>query len=390
MIASRQDLERFKQEFGRTPLSAGRAPGRVNLIGEHTDYNQGLVLPCAINRSTLSLVSPRDDDRVRIQAWDLGEEWDLPLRGQEPGGGSSDYVLGVLSALAEKAVDVPGFDLAITSSVPMGSGLSSSAALSVSLVAALDGLLGLGLSKRNWAELAHRAESHYVGVGCGVLDPLASALGQKGAALRIDCRHSEVEPIEIEGDAWSILIFHSGVTRRLLDGSYTQRVAECEQALEAARAAGVADPDATSLSDLSVESIAELASVLPDKALRRARHVVTENQRVEAFCLALRQADHAALGELLIQGQASLRDDYEVSILELDSLCELANRCEGVFGSRLTGAGGGGCTLHLVQPDCVAAVQEEVASQFAKRFGYRPDSWVVLPAEGARAVRQPG
>ena len=390
MIASKEQQARFNQEFGQRPVSVARAPGRVNLIGEHTDYNQGLVLPCAIDRSATSLVSLREDGRVRIHAWDLGERFDLSLRNLDSGGGCSAYVSGVVAALSESGVDVPGFDLAVTSSVPIGSGLSSSAALSVSVVAALGEALGLELSNRNWAELAHRAESHFVGVGCGVLDPLASALGQKGTALRIDCRDSEVEPIKIEGDAWSILIFHSGVTRRLLDGSYSQRVAECGRAVELARRASLADPEATCLSDLDVEAIAELAAVLPDKEFRRARHVLTENQRVEAFCSALRQGDDATLGELLIQGQASLRDDYEVSIPELDCLCELANGCEGVFGSRLTGAGGGGCTLHLVEPGSLARVQEAVASGFERRFGDRPESWVVLPADGARSERLSG
>ena len=389
MIANKEQRERFDQDFGRKPVSAARAPGRVNLIGEHTDYNQGLVLPCAIDRATTALVALRDDDRARIHAWDLDERFDLSVKERESGGGCSEYVSGIVSAMSELGVEVPGFDLALTSSVPIGAGLSSSAALSVSVVAALDEALGIGLSRRKWAELAHRAESHFVGVGCGVLDPLASALGQRGTALRIDCRDSEVEPIKIEGEAWSILIFHSGVTRRLLDGSYSQRVAECEKALELARRAGLADPGATCLSDLDVDAVIGLSAVLPDREFRRARHVLTENQRVEAFCSALRRGDDAALGELLIQGQASLRDDYEVSIPELDCLCEEANGSEGVFGSRLTGAGGGGCTLHLVEPASLARVQEEVASGFERRFGYRPESWVVLPAEGARSGHLP-
>jgi galactokinase len=389
LIANREDLERFRKEFGRMPTAVARAPGRVNLIGEHTDYNQGLVLPCAIDRATWSLVSSRGDDRIRVHAWDLDQEFEISTRGSEPRGGCSDYIAGVLSALSERDVSIPGFDLAITSSVPLGSGLSSSAALCVSLVAALDRLLDLGFSSRVWAELAHRAESHYVGVGCGVLDPLASALGEKGAALRIDCRDASVEPIAIEGEAWRILVFHSGVTRRLLDGSYAQRVSECEKAFEAARVAGIAASGATCLSDLGVQTLPELAQMLPVTEFRRARHVITENHRVEAFCRALSRGDHRALGSLLIEGQASLREDYEVSIPELDALCELADQCEGVLGSRLTGAGGGGCTLHLVLPDRLDGVKDQVATGFEERFGYRPENWVVMPAEGARAELNP-
>ena len=371
------------------PTAVARAPGRVNLIGEHTDYNQGLVLPCAIDRVTWSLVSSRDDDRIRVHAWDLDQEFEISTREPEPRGGCSDYIAGVLSALSERDVPLPGFDLAITSSVPLGSGLSSSAALCVSLVAALDRLLGLGFSARIWAELAHRAESHYVGVGCGMLDPLASALGEKGAALRIDCRDASVEPIAIEGEAWRILVFHSGVTRRLLDGAYAERVAECGRAFEAARVAGIVASGATSLSDLGLPMLPELAQSLPAKEFRRARHVITENHRVEAFCQALSQGDHRALGSLLTQGQASLREDYEVSIPELDGLCEWADQCEGVLGSRLTGAGGGGCTLHLVLPDRLDEVKDQVATAFEARFGYRPEHWVVVPAGGARAELNP-
>lgn len=371
------------------PAAVARAPGRVNLIGEHTDYNRGLVLPCAIDRSTWSLASCREDDRVRVHAWDLDQEFEISTCESGPRGGCLDYVAGVLSALSERDVSIPGFDLAICSSVPLGSGLSSSAALCVSLVGALDRLLDLGFSSRVWAELAHRAESHYVGVGCGVLDPLASALGERGAALRIDCRDASVEPIAIEGEAWRILVFHSGVTRRLLDGSYAERVRECENAFEAAQVAGIAASGATSLSDLGLQMLPELAKSLPAKEFKRARHVITENHRVEVFCQALSQGDHQALGSLLTEGQASLREDYEVSIPELDALCELADQCEGVLGSRLTGAGGGGCTLHLVLPDRLDEVKDQVAARFEARFGYRPEHWVVMPAEGARAELNP-
>ena len=367
------------------PTAVARAPGRVNLIGEHTDYNQGLVLPCAIDRSTWSLMAARDDDRIRIHAWDLDQEFEISTRDSEPSGGCSDYVAGVRSAFLERDIEVPGLDLAITSSVPLGSGLSSSAALCVSLVAALDRLLGLGLSSRAWAELAHRAESHFAGVGCGVLDSLASALGKEGAALRIDCRDSTVEPIVIGGEAWRILVFHSGVTRRLLDGVYAERVAECSKAFEAAQVAGIAESDARHLSDLAVEMLPALAQSLPTKEFMRARHVITENHRVEVFCQALSQGDHGRLGSLLIEGQTSLREDYEVSIPELDALCDLANQCEGVLGSRLTGAGGGGCTLHLVLPDRLSEIKDQVSTGFESRFGYRPENWVVMPSEGARA-----
>ena len=387
MIAEADQVVHFERDFGRLPSCAARAPGRVNLIGEHTDYNQGLVLPCAIDRSTLSLAAPRDDFTVRVHAWDLDEWVEFSARSPVSRGGWSDYIVAIYSALTERGVDLPGMDLAVTSTLPMGSGLSSSAALSVSMVAVLDAVMGLGFRARLWAELAHRAESHFVGVGCGVLDPLASALGRRGHVLRIDCSDQTVEPIEIRGAAWKILIFHSGVTRRLAESFYSERVRECRSAFEAARRAGIAGPESTSLSSLSSEVVPELESVLNPSEFRRARHVITENERVDAFCRALREGRDEALGPLLASGQASLRDDFDVSIPELDALCELADPCPGVLGSRLTGAGGGGCTLHLVHPDRLEEVRDEVTSGFESRFGRPPTSWAVSPADGARAER---
>ncbi|MAI80306.1 MAG: galactokinase [Deltaproteobacteria bacterium] len=387
MMVTGEEATRFKEEFSRSPFWAARAPGRVNLIGEHTDYNQGLVLPCAIDRSTLSLVTLREDEEIHAGAWDLAEDRIFSIHDHEMKGEWTDYVKGVVLALAERGLKGPGFDLAVTSSVPVGAGLSSSAALSVSLVAALNGALGFELSNRSCAEIAHRAESHFVGIGCGPLDPLASALGLKGSALRIDCRDSKVEPISIEGEAFQILIFHSGVTRHLAQSFYLERVAECGRALKGAQDSGLLSPERTALSDLALGDLPQLALVLPSLEFKRARHVISENARVEAFCTALRSGDQAALGPLLAQGQASLRDDYEVSIPELDWLCEFTDRLPGVLGSRLTGAGGGGCTLHLVLPASLEEVRSQVAEGFLNRFGRSPESWSVLPADGVRAER---
>lgn len=387
MIVSAEQGIRFERNFGGPPDFASRAPGRVNLIGEHTDYNQGLVLPCAIDRSTVSLAALRDDFTVRVHAWDLNERVEFSAKRPVLRGGWSDYVVAVYSALSERGIDLPGLDLALTSTLPMGSGLSSSAALGVSTVAVLDAAMDLGFSSREWAEVAHRAESHFVGVGCGILDPVASALGQRGHVLRIDCADKTVQPIEIRGAPWKLLIFHSGVTRRLAEGFYSDRVRECESALAAARRAGIAGPETSSLSELSLERLPELERVLEPVEFKRARHVMAENQRVDAVCKALREGRDDQLGSLLASGQASLRDDYEVSIPELDTLCTLANGCTGVLGSRLTGAGGGGCTLHLVRPDRLEDVREEVATGFEARFGQRPLNWAVSPADGARAER---
>jgi galactokinase len=382
--AARSD---FTRDFGRPAEWAAFAPGRVNLIGEHTDYNQGLALPCAIDRQALVLAAPRSDRQVRVRAWDLGEEGEFLSAAPRRRGTWLDYVQGAFSVLAERGIDAPGFDLGITSRVPLNAGLSSSAALGVAMAAGLGAALGLEMSAYDWARAAHRAENEFVGVRCGLLDPFASALGRKGHALRIDCRSERVEAVAISGGDLGILLVHSGVERRVADGAYGQRVAECARAVAAAVEAGIAPASARVLRDLEGVDPAALERVLDPVAFQRARHVLGENRRVIAFCRALKAGDRPALGSLLAQGQASLRDDYAVSTPEIDLLCQLGADCDGVVGSRLTGAGLGGFTLHLVVPDRMERARRQISEGFEARFGRRPQTLAALPSQGARVER---
>jgi galactokinase len=377
--------QEFRTRYGRPAERAARAPGRVNLIGEHTDYNEGLVLPCAVDRDTVALVARRGDTRIRVFSRERDEECHFELTDLRRRGDWVDYVQGVFFALREEQGEVPGFDIAIASEVPLESGLSSSAALGLALVTALDLGGDLGLSPEARARIAHRGESGFVGVGCGVMDQLASGLGRRGCALRIDCRTGEVEPVPLPTSRLRMLIIHSGRRRALGAGEqgYGERREECRRALAAARAAGVLPPGATALRDLSPERLLGLEGVLDSALFRRARHVVTENQRVEATCAALAAGDLDAVGALLREGMRSLREDFEVSTPELDSLCELADGRPGVWGSRLTGAGFGGCTVHLVEPGAAAEVGEAVAAGFERRFGRRPPALTLDPADGA-------
>ncbi len=233
------------------------------------------------------------------------------------------------------------------------------------------------------SEFAHRGESQFVGLGCGIMDPFASALGRRDALLRIDCRSLETRTVPLPGDRVRILIAHSGVRRALTERGYRDRVDECRCALEAARAAGVAPPGATALRDLAPERLPELERRLEPVLFRRVRHVIRENARVDAMCAALEAEDFAAAGALLREGMRSLREDFEVSTPELDALCEIADAQPGVFGSRLTGAGFGGCALHLVDADSAPAVEEALAAGFERRFGRRPPVWAVVPGDGA-------
>jgi galactokinase len=386
-------LERFGALFGREARVVVRAPGRVNLIGEHTDYNDGLVLPCAIGRSMWAAAAPREDGRVRVHSRELSPGPGAPdavvtLRPGGPRTGEwTDYVQGAMAVAGERAGEgLPGLDLVLASDLPRESGLSSSAALGVALMTVFDRAAGLGLDAEARARGAHRLETEFVGLSCGIMDPYASALGRRGHALRIDCRSLEVEAIPFP-DTLRILVAGSGVRRRLVSGGYGDRRAECEAALRATREVWGDGTPPASLRDVPEERVPELEAALPPIPFRRLRHVISENRRVDAFCAALRAGDPVRAGALLREGQASLRDDFEVSVPELDALCALADAEPGVLGSRLTGAGFGGCTLHLVEAGAAPAVADRLAEGFRARFGRRPPIFEVAPADGAEVLR---
>ena len=338
---------RFERRFGRAPEFSARAPGRVNLIGEHTDYNDGLVLPCAIDRHTLTLGVKRGDDRWQAYSREMDELREFDARAANPPGGWIDYLWAVVRAFRAAGHPVGGINVAISSAVPVGSGLSSSAALMVSVATLVDRMIGSGLAPRELALVAHRAESTFMGVGCGVMDPFACALAEPGRALRIDCRSLEVEAVSMPENL-RLLIAGSGVERGLVEAGYRERVDECKAALVEARRAGIASPEAPSLRELTVGDLPALERALSTQSFRRVRHVVRENERVDCACAALRAGDLAELGRTLKAGMRSLREDFEVSTPELDRLCEVGDATRGVYGSRLTGAGFGGCTLHLL------------------------------------------
>jgi galactokinase len=372
----------FQREFGRAAELGARAPGRVNLIGEHTDYNEGLVLPCAIDRAIVALGGPRTDGRFRVWARDLGERAEFDAKAPGRRGGWLDYVQGVVFALAERGLPVGGLDLALASDLPRESGLSSSAALEVAVATLLDRAGGFGLGARERALVAHRAESGFVGVACGVMDQFASALGSDDRALAIDCRSLAVEEVPLPRAEVALLVVDSGVRRALSAGAYGDRRAECAAALRAAREAHVA-PDLRALRDLEPAQLPALARALPEPLFRRARHVITENARVVEAVRALRAGDLAGAGACLREGMRSLREDFAVSTPELDQLCARADAHPGVLGSRLTGAGFGGCTLHLVRPDAVEDVSGWIADGFAERFARRPSVLRVVASAGA-------
>ena len=364
---------RIRAPVRRAPEFAARAPGRVNLIGEHTDYNEGLVLPLAIDRDTLSIAALRSDRRFRIYSTELRELLEFDAAEFAPTGSWGDYARGVVRAFVEAGHRLPGLDIAIASEVPLESGLSSSAALCVSLATVFDASGGLGLLPIDRARLAHRAESEFVGVGCGIMDQFASALGGAGTAIRIDCRSQQVEPVPVPEEL-CMLVASSGVRRSLVQAGYRERVAECRSAIALAVEHGIAPSDATALRDLGAASLPQLESVLPPTLYRRARHVITENGRVDAACAALRIGDLSAVGAILKEGMRSLRGDFEVSTPQLDRLCEVADADPDVFGSRLTGAGFGGCTIHLLRPSALSRLTRVLEPHARNLYPLHPAS----------------
>lgn len=369
--------DHFRATYGRPPQVVAEAPGRVNLIGEHTDYNDGFVLPIAIDRTVAVAAAPRDGRLIRVRSLDLGQEdqFEPDYLAPLPGQPWSNYIRGVAWALREEGWRLGGSDLAITGDVPQGAGLSSSAALAVSAAAALVCLSDGEIDRRRLALLAQKAENRFVGVQCGIMDQFAAALAQPGCALLIDCRSMETQHVPVPTDI-AIAIVDSKTPRRLGETQYNRRREECVQA---AALLGV-----RSLRDADIARLEKARETVPDVLYRRARHVITENQRVIRAVDALHDHDLQTLGALLLQSHDSLRDDYQVSCPPLDLLVSLATRLPGVYGARLTGAGFGGCTVNLMAPQALAPFQQLVPPEYAQQTGLACQVHACRAQEGLR------
>jgi len=376
--------EEFRKLFGSAEgLRTFRAPGRVNLIGEHTDYNLGFVMPVALDLATTVAVAPSADGRIRMYSEGKQEmrEWNAEEFARlERQHHWSDYPVGVAHELAKAGYGIAGANLLIRSTVPEGSGLSSSAALEVS--SALAFLRGRSLDKLELARLCQRAEIQFVGMPCGIMDQYISIFGQEGAAIEIDCRSLENRPVTLPTDI--VFVAVNTMVKHALSGSaYKERVQECAEAVTRLKQRF---PQTASLRDITPEQFESAAELLPDTIRRRARHVVTEDARVEAFVAAAAAGDLARMGKLMVESHASLRDDYEVSCAELDFLVEAALGIEGVCGSRMTGGGFGGCTVTMLRPESAHSFRETIAQRYQARFGVIPDSYLCRPSAGAGEI----
>ncbi len=371
----------FRETFGELPTVVARAPGRVNLIGEHTDYNDGFVLPCAIGKQTLAAVSARADGMVHVIAADLGGlKTSFSLR--EPIAPSdaapwSNYVRGMVHGLMADGLALTGANIALIGDMPQGAGLSSSAALENAVGLALAALGGRAdIDRTQLALLGQRTEHDFAGCKCGIMDQLASARADEGVALLIDCRSLDATPISIPPDL-AIMIVHSGITRGLVDGEYNARRAQCE----------------TAALHYGVAALRDLVDVPPqetldDLAYRRARHVITENSRTLAAADALNAGNAAKLGQLMAESHASMRDDFEITLPAIDDLVALLQKAIGAEGgARMTGGGFGGAVVALLPGSRVDEVTAAVRASYQTPSGLTPNIQIEKPAQGASFLR---
>ena len=374
----------FRKAAGHDPEAAAFAPGRVNLIGEHTDYNEGFVLPAAVDRGVAVAGRRVPGETFTLHAVDLGESCTF-ARGaleRDPGHSWADYFKGVVWALANRGIDVPVCEVAITGDIPQGAGLSSSAAYEVATVRLLSALGDFELPSLEVAKLAREAENGFVGVACGIMDQMASTFGEQDKALLLDCRSLVHETVEIPAGL-KIVVVNSGVRHSLGSSEYNTRRAECE---EGVRILASLRPGVRSLRDVGPDDEARFFAALPPVVRKRCRHVVSENARLLEAVTAMRSGDIARLKILTAASHASLRDDYEVSCTELDILVELALALPSCHGARLTGAGFGGSTVNLVETAAVEPFSESVASGYRSRTGRSAEIYVFQPSAGARIL----
>jgi galactokinase len=381
---------KFQECFGGAPAYVVRAPGRVNLLGEHVDYNDGFVLPIAIDRATWLAFSPSDTDQTTLTALDLSEEVSfspetLPAKTDVSGKSLPTwglYPAGVMWALHESGLATPALKGVYTSNVPQGSGLSSSASVEMAFVLAWQTLGGWKLPPMERALLGQKAENKYVGVNCGIMDQFASACGEQDRLLHLDCRSLEWHTLPLPSDV-AIVIADTKMRRALTSGEYNKRRADCE---EAVRILTAKLPGIKSLRDVSVETFNEYASQLPERVEKRARHVVEEIERSIRAIPLLEQGDMVEFGKLINQCHISLRDLYEVSIPELDTMVNVAQSLPGCYGARLTGAGFGGCTVNLVGREQADAFSKALAAGYQAETDFPPEIYICSASDGAELV----
>lgn len=382
--------ETFIDLFGETPRFF-RAPGRINLIGEHTDYNNGFVLPAAIDKHTVVAACPRADRKIIVHSLNFDQTVEFNLdepqtKRKKTADGTSwqGYVEGTARVLEAEGFKLQGANMLVLSDITLGAGLSSSAALELSIGYALTQISGHNIDKLKLAQIGQRAEHDYVGTRCGIMDQYVSAFGKEDYALLLDCRSMTAKNVPIDSSTFSIVVCESKVGHELAVSEYNKRRAECERAVQILHKF---DPDFNSLRDVPLEMFDKLAPHLPEAIRKRVKHVVTENARTKDAALALKKGDITKVGELMYLSHKSLKDDYEVSCRELDLLVDIARSIDGTIGARMTGGGFGGCTVNLVEKDLVEYFKQTLGRRYREETGIIPSLHVVNASNGVSEIK---
>ncbi len=380
--------EVFREKFGAAQTHAYFSPGRVNLIGEHTDYNGGHVFPCAISLGTYALVAPRTDGISRLYSMNLPEQGvvQFPMHGavKSDAYGWANYPIGVVRVMEDAGHRAAhGFDIVLYGTLPNGAGLSSSASIEVLMAVILNDELNLGIDMVELVKFSQKAENEFVGMNCGIMDQFAVGMGKKDCAILLDCNTLSYRYSKLALDGCSIVITNTNKTHSLVTSAYNERRAQCESALKALQKV----KPIKALGELTNAEFDAIASTIPDPVeRRRARHAVYENNRTLEAVKALEANDVKRFGELMNASHVSLRDDYEVTGPELDTLAELAWQQDGVLGSRMTGGGFAGCTVSIVRDAAIPAFEKNVGDAYTAKIGYAPSFYVANIADGARRL----
>ncbi|MEO8287270.1 MAG: galactokinase [Chloroflexota bacterium] len=382
----------FSERFGREPSILVRSPGRVNLIGEHTDYNMGYVLPVAIDRYTRLAAAPRSDKKVNIYSEAMGQGVEIDLDGHIGLVGEaanwSNYARGVAWWLEEHDYHGNGADILMFGDLPVGVGLSSSASMVMGLLAAVSAVAGWDLPRPEMARAAQKIENDFIGVPVGIMDQMVIGLAEPRSALLIDCRslNTTLVPLHLEAKGLSLIVANSGMSRDIADSAYARRRRECEAALGALKVITY-NLELQSLRDVDTRMLSQYGSKLYPTLYKRARHVVTENERVLHTVAALDNGDMEEVGKLMNESHNSLRNDFEVSNPFIDRLVDLAHETEGVLGARLTGAGFGGCTVNLVRNESIREFNRNVVRRYSEETSLKAETYVVRPVAGLQVER---
>lgn len=375
-----ETTDTFRDRFGEDPQWLVAAPGRVNLIGEHIDYNDGFVMPMAIDRYVVIAGGPCEGATANLYSVNLDDAGSVPLDADSRPSEMhwTNYVRGVIALMAAKGLKVPSFNAVVNSNVPTGGGLSSSAALEVATATLLESATETTMDPVEKALLSQQAEHEFAGVPCGIMDQFSSVLCKQDHVLLLDCRSQTFEQVPFMNEDVSVLITNSGVKHSLADGEYALRRKQCEDAAAALKT--------DSLRDVTLEDLMKQKDVMDDRVFRRGHHVITEISRTRLAAEAMKSGQWERLGQLMYESHESLSTDFEVSCKELDLLVDLASKTEGVLGSRMTGGGFGGCTVTLVKTDQLESVMSAIAAGYQSETGIEPAMFATNPSEGAHTV----